>query len=233
MPLSESSFDVMPQVVILCGGLGSRLGEISSSTPKPLVKVGGRPILTHILDWASKQGCSRALLLTGHLGEKFEDFTHPDFELCLLREAGPLGTGGALWNARDLLDERFILLWGDDLHQISYSNLLKTHFANGCPITITVTTDYDSYNLEHFDGRVVRYDKALSDPKGLNGYEAGTSVVEKSVILSHGKEGVWSWEEEVYPSLSGSIAAHLDDSRFWDIGTPERLGRLDDFLQNG
>ena len=233
MALSEFSTGVMPQVVVLCGGLGTRLGNVTNTTPKSLVKVAGKSILTHILDWASKQGCSRALLLTGHLGERFEDFTHPDFELRFLREDSPLGTGGALWNARVLLEERFILLWGDDLHQISYTDLLESHFANGCPITMTVTTCHDSNNLEFSRERVVRYDKRLSNPKGLNGFEAGTSVVERSVVLSHGREGFWSWEEEVYPSLSGFIAAHLDDSGFWDIGTPEGLGELDKFLQDG
>ena len=233
MALSEFSTGVMPQVVVLCGGLGTRLGNVTNTTPKSLVKVAGKAILTHILDWASKQGCSRALLLTGHLGERFEDFTHPDLELRFLREDVPLGTGGALWNGRFLLEERFILLWGDDLHQISYKDLLESHFANGCPITMTVTTCHDSNNLEFIGERVVRYDKRLSNPKGLNGIEAGTSGVERSVVLSHGREGFWSWEEEVYPSLSGFIAAHLDDSGFWDSGTPEGLDELDKFLQDG
>ncbi len=221
----------MPQVVIMAGGLGTRLGELSENIPKSLIPVGGKPILTHILDWASKQGCRQALILTGHLGEQFEGFKHPEIDLNFHHETTPLGTGGALWNAREHLDERFILLWGDDLHQICYADLLSTHLASNCELTLTVTTKHESFNLESSDSKVVRYDKSLDDVEGLNGYEAGTSIVEKSLLEAHGKDGKWSWEETVYPAISGSITAHFDDSPFWDIGTPERLERLEKFLK--
>tara|TARA_B100000579_G_scaffold191938_1_gene156855 strand:+ start:78 stop:380 length:303 start_codon:yes stop_codon:yes gene_type:complete len=98
---------------------------------------------------------------------------------------------------------------------------------------MTVTTSYSSFNLEHMDGRVIRYDKRLDSPEGLNGYEAGTSIVEKSVLESLGRDGTWSWEEEVYPAMSGLIAAHLDETPFWDMGTPERLRMLESFLKEG
>ena len=64
----------MPQVVILAGGLGTRLGKLTKSTPKSLINVDNKPIITHILDWITSQGCSRALLLTGHLGVMFDDY---------------------------------------------------------------------------------------------------------------------------------------------------------------
>ena len=57
--------------------------------------------------------------------------------------------------------------------------------------------------------------------------------MEKSVLDSLGRDGAWSWEEEVYPAMSGSIAAHLDETPFWDMGTPERLRMLESFLEEG
>ncbi|MAH09252.1 MAG: sugar nucleotidyltransferase, partial [Euryarchaeota archaeon] len=110
----------MPQVVILAGGLGTRLGKLTESTPKSLINVDNKPIITHILDWIAGQGCNRALLLTGHLGVMFDDYHHDRVELTVVKEATPLGTGGALWNAVDHLEDEFILLWGDDFHPIDY-----------------------------------------------------------------------------------------------------------------
>jgi NDP-sugar pyrophosphorylase family protein len=223
----------MPQVVVLAGGLGTRLGSLSERVPKCLIEVAGRPILSHILDWVAAQGCTRALVLIGHLGEQFEGFAHAGVELVFHKEEAPLGTGGALWGARDLIEDRFVLLWGDDLHMIDYSSLLQTHDSSGCSLTMTVTTSHSSFNLEHKGGRVIRYDKRLDDTDGLNGYEAGTSIVEKSIVESLGRDGSWSWEEEVYPALSGLIAAHIDETPFWDMGTPERLRMLERFLNEG
>ena len=105
----------MPQVVVLAGGLGTRLGSLSERVPKSLVEVAGQPILSHILDWVAAQGCTRALVLIGHLGERFEDFYHEGVDIVFHKEKSPLGTGGALWGARDLIEDRFVLQWGDDL----------------------------------------------------------------------------------------------------------------------
>lgn len=223
----------VPQIVVLAGGLGTRLGQLGRLCPKSLLEVSGKPMLTHILDWAASQGCERGLILTGHLGEQFDGFRHHTIDLTFQRESVKLGTGGSLWNARDLLDERFFLVWGDDLHMISYSDLLISHLSSGCNLTMTVTRSHSQFNLQYEDGRVLRYDKIGIKKRGLNGYEAGTSVVEKRVVEETGKEGSWSWEEVVYSSMAGSIGAHIDDSPFWDIGTPERLARLQEFLDKG
>jgi hypothetical protein len=95
---------------------------------------------------------------------------------------------------------------------------------------MTVTTKHEQMNLKHAEGRLEAYNKT-TQTSDLNGYESGTSVVEKSVVLEHGKEGVWSWEETVYPALSGKAAVHLDQTAFWDMGTPERLALLETFLK--
>ena len=132
--------------------------------------------------------------------------------------------------ARHLLQDRFILLWGDDLHPIDYGRLVAHHEQTSSPLTLTVTTKHDEMNLLHVDGKISQYDKSGSPPAEFNGYESGTSVVEKSVLLEHGKDGKWSWEETVYPNMSMKATAHMDNTKFWDMGTPERLARLEEFL---
>jgi len=220
----------MPQVVILAGGLGTRLGDLTQRIPKSLVEVDDKPIIGHILDWISDQGCNRALILTGHLGEQFEQYTHHTVSLTYVQEPQPLGTGGALWNAVDYLEPEFILLWGDDFHPIDYQKLVIKHRDDANLMTMTVTESHETMNLQHRDGRVIKYDKHNSTPD-FNGYEAGTSVVSKRIVLLFGRDGKWSWEETVYPKLSGKIGAHIDNTKFWDMGTPERLSKLIEFLK--
>ena len=220
----------MPQVVILAGGLGTRLGEMTKHQPKSLVEVGGKPILSHILEWVKRQGCYRALVLTGHHGDQFDGFHFPGIELTFVKEPEQLGTGGALWNARDHLEDEFILLWGDDYHPIDYTPLVHNHREASSRLTMTVTTEHDEMNLQHDAGRLIHYAKTGDVPKGFNGYEAGTSIVNKSVVMDFGKEGTWSWEKTVYPALSTEIHVHLDSTKFWDMGTPERLEQLENFF---
>ena len=220
----------MPQVVILAGGLGTRLGDLTQRIPKSLVEVDDKPIIGHILDWISDQGCNRALILTGHLGEQFEQYTHHTVSLTYVQEPQPLGTGGALWNAVDYLEPEFILLWGDDFHPIDYQKLVIRHRDDANLMTMTVTESHETMNLQHRDGRVIKYDKHNSTPD-FNGYEAGTSVVSKRIVLLFGRDGKWSWEQTVYPKLSGKISAHIDNTKFWDMGTPERLSKLIEFLK--
>ena len=230
MDLSHNQSPEMPQVVILAGGLGTRLGAITQHIPKSLVEVDDKPMIDHILNWIAIQGCDRALVLTGHLGDKFEQYSHDSVSLTFVREPVPLGTGGALWNAVDFLEPEFILLWGDDFHPINYHDLVNLHRKDGNLITMTVTESHETMNLQHLDGKVVKYNKRNYNPE-FNGYEAGTSVVSKRIVLLFGRDGKWSWEETVYPKLAGKIGAHMDNTKFWDMGTPERLTKLSEFFK--
>ena len=96
---------------------------------------------------------------------------------------------------------------------------------------MTVTESHDSMNLRHSDGKVVAYNKTDQE-SNFNGYEAGTSIIKKSLLYDYGKEGKWSWEETIYPKQSGEITAYIDNTKFWDMGTPERLSKLEKFFQN-
>ena len=223
----------LPQLVILAGGMATRLGDIATTTPKALIDIEGKPILTRILDHVSEQGVDRALILIGHLGDAFDGYEHHTVDITFHREPEPLGTGGAIWNARHLLETEFLMMWGDDLHTIDLEPLLTTHSTERCLLTMTVTEAHNDFNLEHRNGRVIRYDKSGKNRVGLNGYEAGTSLVDRRIVMEYGREGRWSWEEVVYPQLSGLIAAHHDDTQFHDMGTPERLERLRSLFRMG
>ena len=123
-----------------------------------------------------------------------------------------------------------MLLWGDDYHPIDYSSLVKHHREKSSPLTMTVTTEHECMNLHHESGRLIQYSKQQEPPPTFNGYEAGTSIVSKSVVLEHGKDGPWSWENTIYSAMANEIHVHLDSTKFWDMGTPERLEKLEQFF---
>ena len=97
----------------------------------------------------------------------------------------------------DHLEDEFILLWGDDYHPIDYTPLVQSHRSESSPLTMTVTTEHDVMNLQFEEGRLLSHSKEDDVPDGFNGYEAGTSIVNKSIVPEHGKEGAWSWENTI------------------------------------
>src|SRR3989338_10696574 len=115
------SHKLLPQetdVVILCGGKGTRLGSLTKETPKPLLNIGEVPFLFHLLQRFQKEGFKRFILATYYLSEQFEDFackyrkTFPNIKIII--EKIPMGTGGALRNAvANVESEDFVALNGD------------------------------------------------------------------------------------------------------------------------
>src|SRR5215203_2599523 len=119
-PSAEAQPMFVKQAVILCGGLGTRLGELTADTPKPLLKLGGVPFLETLIREVSRTGIRRFLLLAGHAGYKVEAFAADlqarlgnGYSIDVEIEDEPAGTGGALFEARERLDEVFLLLNGD------------------------------------------------------------------------------------------------------------------------
>src|SRR4029078_12594532 len=115
------------QVVILAGGLGTRLWPMTKSIPKPMVPVGGEPYPPHQIGFLRGQGYSDVVILTGYLGEQIEDHfgdgSAVGMRIRYSREPGPLGTGGALRNASELLPDAFLLIYGDSFLSIEYGIL--------------------------------------------------------------------------------------------------------------
>src|SRR3954447_18395096 len=105
------------QVVILAGGLGTRLWPLTGQIPKPMAPVGGVPYLEHQLRLLRTQGLHDVLILTAYLGNQienyFKDGRRVGLHIRYSREPEPLGTGGALRNAMHMLDDAFIVIYGD------------------------------------------------------------------------------------------------------------------------
>lgn len=147
-----------PTVVILCGGRGTRLQERGSSLPKPLVEIGGRPILWHVINVYLAQGFRRFLLLTGYRGEEVEAFVAgigwPEGARIECLETGAdTPTGGRLHRAAAALEEeRFCLAYADGVADIDLGALLAYHREHGEAATMTVVQPRLPFGVAHLNG---------------------------------------------------------------------------------
>jgi glucose-1-phosphate cytidylyltransferase len=136
----------LPQmlVAILCGGRGSRLQEHSPEVPKPLVEIGGRPILWHVIQIYAAQGYRRFLLLCGYRGEQIEAFARESYwpegvEVRCANTGVDTPTGGRLWRVRDeLAAGPFLATYADGVADIDLAALRARHEAAGTLAALTV-----------------------------------------------------------------------------------------------
>lgn len=219
--------------VILAGGLGTRLGKLTACQPKALVQVNGRPYLQYQLELLRRHQISKIILLTGYLGEQIEGYFGQGQSLGLdirySREESPLGTGGALLQSRHLLPEIFFLLNGDTYIDIDYQAASRAFSAlplagpKGLMTVFPCGSDHAGNVKLTPAGKMVE-----SYAKGHGGnhdyVDAGALVLGREVI-DWLPAGISALEELVYPRLAceGRLAAFKSASKFYDIGTPERL----------
>jgi len=231
------------QAVILAGGLGTRLGPLTRKIPKPMVPVAGAPYLEHQLRLLARQSFRDVLLLTGYLGEQIRSYFGSGARLGLrLRyshEAQPQGTGSALRDARPHLAESFLLMYGDSLLPIEYAaagRRLKDSAALGLIVVYRdpagETAVRPNVAIDR-SGLVTRYDKTAAADPGLEYVEAGVSCFRRDVLDLLPGAGPASFEQCVFPRLIGrrQLAALPTTQRFYDIGTPERLRAIEEYLR--
>jgi glucose-1-phosphate cytidylyltransferase len=145
-------------VVILCGGRGTRLQERTQSIPKPMVEIGGRPILWHVLQIFLAQGFDRFRLLTGYKGEQVQRFVAEqdwpgDAEIACVPTGEDTPTGGRLHLAAAELGGRpFCLTYADGVADIDLGALLADHRGHGAAATMTVVRPELPFGVAHLNG---------------------------------------------------------------------------------
>lgn len=129
-------------VVIMAGGRGTRLRPITNDIPKPMVAIGGRPLLETTISSLVSQGFYRFRISVNHLGhiieDHFGDGTRWNADIRYLRETEALGTGGSLTLLTELQDQPLIVMNGDLLTSVNFAKMLNFHQANGAAATMGV-----------------------------------------------------------------------------------------------
>lgn len=232
----------MLPVVILCGGLGTRLRPITEDRPKPLVPVGDRPFLAHLLDRLEGEGVTEVILSTGHLGEQIEAFverTDWPFSVRCVREEEPLGTGGALrYVAEEAGLEAFLAMNGDTLFSGSVGRLVDAHEDRDRAVAsmALVQTDHpDRYGRVRFEadtGQITGFEEKKPGGNGPVWINAGAYVLEPEVWTSIEAGTKVSLEREVFPRWVGRrlYGCRFPDADFLDIGTPDDYRKAEAWL---
>lgn len=226
------------QIVILAGGIGTRLRPLTYSVSKPMVKVCGKPFLEYQLELVKSFGFTNVLILAGYLGNQIEEYFGDgsilEMNIKYSYEETPMGTGGALKNAEKMLSKTFILLNGDTLLTINYNKLAEQFKKNDKMGLIVAWNNPDNiipHNLQIADDNtILAYNKDVSD--GMTHLDAGVIALKKEVLKLIPPQRVCLLEKEVYPQLinSDELAAFETEQRFYDMGSVEGLKNLEKAL---
>ena len=220
------------QALILAGGEGTRLRPLTTTHPKPVVPLVDRPFIGFMLDWLRRHGVDEVVMSCGHMADGVRavlgDGSGFGVRLQFVEEPRPLGTGGALKFAEELLKDRFLMLNGDVLTDIDLTAQIAQHERTGARATLALTPveDPSAYGLVRTaaDAQVTEFvEKPSADQIDTNTISAGAYVLERSVLELLEPGAPASIERDVFPRLVGhGLYAYVDEGYWMDIGTPER-----------
>lgn len=225
----------------LAGGLGMRLRSVLPGTQKVLAPVGGRPIVTYVLDLVAKAGADRAVLGIGHRGDQVEQTLgarHLGMALDYSAEPEPLGTAGALRLALPLLQgDPIVCLNGDTYADMDLGAFLSAHRDRGARVSVAVArvedaSRYGSVAMDHLGAVTGFAEKAASVVPAAEGWvNAGVYVLDRAVVADIPTGRAVSLERDVLPACVGNrMFAWTGVHKFIDIGTPESYSSAQTFF---
>jgi D,D-heptose 1,7-bisphosphate phosphatase len=237
------------KTVIMAGGLGTRLASVASGIPKPMVPLGGKPILERQIECLKRNGLTDIVIVTGHLGhvikEYFGNGSAFGVTVSYYTETEPLGTGGALFKLEDLNDD-FVLVNGDIIFDMDFSRLIDFHFAHKAWATLAVHPNSHPYDsaliISDSQDRVIRWlNKEEPRTYYKNRVNAGVHILSRRLLAAVSpididkRGGKIDLDREILKPLveAGSIFAYYTPEYIKDIGTPERYKLVVEDIEKG
>lgn len=231
------------QAVIFAGGRGERLMPLTDTVPKPMVSVNGYPFLDYLIDSLIRIGIKEVLFLVGYKHEiilkrykdHFGDTARFKYSVGSVED----NTGRRLLNAYDLLEDKFILLYGDIYWPIQLDDMVTLYAKTGVSVLTTVFSNKKGtgeYGLENNievgkDNYVKRYDRERKS-SGLNGVDIGHFLVSKKAINPSMKGNI-SFESYILPEFIAmeQLVAYVTDIQYYFITTPLSLKKIETFVR--
>lgn len=213
---------------ILAAGLGTRLRPLTLSTPKPLLPVGGRPMLDHVLAHARAHGHDEVVVNAFWLADQVEAWGRGKPGVTVVTEApAVLGTGGGLRNARHLLAERFVVLNGDILSDIDLTALWSVPAPAAMAVRPQETRVHTPLAVR--EGRVTGIEGVVGEPGGAFHF-TGVHVMDRALLELVPPEGEACVVRTVYRRIvpEGRVGALIHPGAWTDVGTLEEYARVRD-----
>lgn len=224
------------KAIVLCAGLGTRLRPLTDATPKPMIEVGGKPLLHHHLNALRDAGVNEVAINLHHLPGVVENGTGDGvgfgMRIHYNIEPEPMGSAGALNGFPGFFDEPFFVVYGDVYHRIDYKAMLFFHATQRSTLTLATTHDEDPsqkgvVEMDAATGRVSAFvEKPPSAPKDSH-TNAGLYLCDPSVAAMI-PPGTSDFGSDIIPTLIGTgekVYAYPTPSVVIDIGTPVGLAR--------
>ncbi len=222
------------QAVIMVGGKGTRLRPLTDNKPKPALSVLDKPCLMYLIESIASAGIEEIILACGYkselLMEAIGDGSDLGIDISYSFEDTPLGTGGAIKNVADRLDETFVAANGDVFADISVKEEIETHFASGAAVTLALTAvknpcEFGIVRMEK-DGRITEFkEKPKPEEAFFNLINAGVYIVQKEV-LDRIDEIPFDFSKDLIPLLvkdGKRIQGYRLKGLWRDVGRPSDL----------
>jgi len=228
----------MLPVVILAGGLATRMKPITEKIPKSLIEVKGKPFIIHQLNYLKSQGIQNIVLCIGHLGDMIQSLIGSGESLGLnikysLDGDKLLGTGGAIKKSLPLVTKDFFVLYGDSFLPIHYKSVEEAYFLlkKNALITVVKNNDqWDKSNVEFESGKVLEYNKQHPN-QNMHYIDYGLSILNQSIFDTYHENERFDLSDLYHKlSLHDHLAGFETFERFYEIGSQSGLKETENYL---
>ena len=227
------------KAVILAGGLGTRLQAYTNSLPKPMLPLGEKPILEHLIEWVRKNGVKEIVLCVSYLRKKIEDYFGDGKKFGVKIEYAisnkPLATAGQLKTAEKFIDGTFVCLYGDSIYNFSLRSMIAQHKKSKSIVTMSLY-DY-KFNLKYGvidTTKVGRVNSWNEKPKFSAKINMGCYVMESELLQLIPKNKPYGMDDTIRKVLAKKkkVTSVISKKGFIDIGDKETYEKANDEYKN-
>lgn len=213
------------KAVILAGGLGTRLQPYTIFLPKPMLPLGDKPILEHLIDWTSKNGVKSFVLCVSYLRKKIEDYFGDGSEFGVNIEYAisnkPLATAGQLKTAEKFLDDTFVCMYGDSIYNFNLRKMIDQHYRQKSFVTMSLN-EYKT-NLPYGviettkTGKVIAWNEKPEIKANVN---TGCYVMEPEIMGLIPKNIPYGMDDVIRKAMTKNklVSSVVSKKGFLDIG---------------